>query len=380
MPQNQSVFSGSSIPSYPPRPSPTTLCTRSPEPDGRLRTQPPFRRLLNSSYTAYLLIVALACGSALLVESVGRDKVLGAAHTTSEDDPSAQKEARLKQSDDDGRLGPDMPIPPGHVGNLTPDQEAKLREFWAVTLKVFGVEDSSPPVNGADAAGPDDSPSIAESENKEKKKKDKRLGLFRKKNDDSRPNSGTVTPTKEISHRVADADDKYGQVKEFQQILAMENPESLRATFWSMVKADHPDGLLLRFLRARKWDVDKALVMMISTMKWRSHDMHVDDDVVLRGEGGALEDCQSSDPNVRQEGEGFLAQLKLGKSFLHGTDKEGRPLCFVRVRLHHSGDQTQRSTERYTVYMIETARLVLQPPVETAVSSCPRVPGAWREG
>ncbi|OAP65628.1 hypothetical protein AYL99_01600 [Fonsecaea erecta] len=254
-----------------------------------------------------------------------------------------------------------MPAPPGHLGNLTPEQEAKLREFWAVTLKIFGVEDPQH-TSGTDTPRTEDAGS--EVDVKEKEKSKKRLGIF-KRHKDKESSNGSATPTKDPSHH-ADSDDKYGQVKEFQQILVTQTPESLRATFWSMVKADHPDALLLRFLRARKWDVDKALVMLVSTMRWRSQEQHVDDDVVLRGEGGALEDSKSSDPAVRREGEDFLAQLRLGKSFLHGTDKEGRPLCFVRVRLHRGGDQTERALERYTVYVIETARLALRPPVETA--------------
>jgi len=56
----------------------------------------------------------------------------------------------------------------------------------------------------------------------------------------------------------------------------------------------------------------------------------------------------------------------LGKSFLHGSDKEERPLCIVRARLHHQGDQTEHSLERFTVHLLETARLVLIPPVDTA--------------
>ena len=163
-------------------------------------------------------------------------------------------------------------------------------------------------------------------------------------------------------------DDKYGQTKELHEILEKQAPEELRTAFWTMVKADHPDALLLRFLRARKWDVDKALAMLISTLHWRSAQMFVDEDVIKYGEGGAQEASQSSDTAVKKEGEDFLQQLKLGKSFLHGTDKEGRPICVVRVRLHKPGEQSERSMERYTVFVIETARLVLRPPVDTAVS------------
>lgn len=263
-----------------------------------------------------------------------------------------------------------MPVPAGHVGNLTPEQETKLREFWAVTLKVFGVENPNPP-SEVDTPQTEDSQSVSELDSKEKKKPKKRLGLFRKHDD--KPASGTVTPNKDSSSH-NDSDDKYGQVREFQEILATHPPESLHAAFWSMLKADHPDGLLLRFLRARKWDIDKALVMLIATMRWRSQDQHVDDDIMLKGEGGALEDSKSSDPAVKREGDDFLTQLRMGKSFLHGTDKEGRPLCFVRVRLHKGGEQTEKSLERYTVYVIETARLLLRPPIETAVSASFVVP------
>ena len=94
--------------------------------------------------------------------------------------------------------------------------------------------------------------------------------------------------------------------------------------------------------------------------------MKVDDDIVKRGEGGAVEDSQSSNSGVKREGHDFLQQLRMGKSFLHGTDKEGRPICFVRVRLHKQGEQTEPSLERYTVYTIETARLLLSGNVDTA--------------
>lgn len=81
--------------------------------------------------------------------------------------------------------------------------------------------------------------------------------------------------------------------------------------------------------------------------------------VVGKGEGGAAAEKDND----------FMMQLRMGKSYLHGLDKEGRPICFVRVRLHKQGEQSEESLERYTVYIMETARLMLQPPVDTAVSN-----------
>lgn len=235
---------------------------------------------------------------------------------------------------------------PGRPGNLTADQEAKLQELWTATLTVFGVQ-------APDTENRQSGPGTATSDLTPSKKKQ---SIFRKqKDEDNNKTSG-------------DQNDKYGQSKAFQQVLATQNPESLRKAFWSMVKHDNPDGLLLRFLRARKWDVHNALVMMIATMNWRMHEVHVDDDVMKKGESQAMQDKSSGNATVKKEAQDFLAQMRLGKSFLHGTDKEGRPMCFVRVRLHKQGDQSETSLERYTVYTIETARLLLASHVDTAVS------------
>ena len=188
------------------------------------------------------------------------------------------------------------------------------------------------------------------------------MSLFSCKNhDDSSGESLEATS-------VANGEDKYGQTKDFHKVIESQAPEDLRTAFWSMVKHDDPDALLLRFLRARKWNVRNALIMLIATMHWRMQEMHVDDDIMKRGERGAVEDGKSSNASVKVEGDDFLAQMRLGKSFLHGTDKEGRPMCFVRVRFHKKGDQTESSVERFTVYTIETARLLLHSNVDTAVS------------
>lgn len=270
-----------------------------------------------------------------------------------------------------------MPIEPapGTVGTLTPEQEVKLQEFWVLTLKVFGV-----PVEGLDGKsanatpkGETDASSANQSQDKKKASSSKRRGwsLWNKGNDeedDSKSNSSSADLTSSLaSISIDDGDDKHGQSKEFQQALVEMQPEEIRTAFWNMVKQDHPDALLLRFLRARKWDVKKALIMMISTMRWRLQEVHVDDDIMANGEAEALQLASSADPAKKKKGEDFLKQLRMGKSYLHGCDKRGRPICVVRARLHKASDQEVDTLERFTVYTIETARLLLAPPVETAV-------------
>lgn len=244
----------------------------------------------------------------------------------------------------------DTPVPPGRPGNLTPEQEEKLRQLWVYLLQLCKVEGKAAE-DRADAPSSPDKP--AESNGAQHKKRPFRFG---RKRDDSGLKSND-----------ASSEDKYGQTKHFQEALARLTPEQLRETIWTMVKCDHPDALALRFLRARKWDVDKALVMLVSTMDWRRTEMHVDDDIMRNGEGDMLRNQQEGSGAAKKKGHDFMAQIRMGKSFLHGTDREGRPICVVRARLHRQGDQDEENLERYTVYVIETARMLLQSPVDTAV-------------
>lgn len=244
--------------------------------------------------------------------------------------------------------------PPGHLGNLSAEQEKKLQEFWQAIAGVTGWSDEGSAVaeDAAKEAAPEPAP--------EQSSGGWGFGMF-KKNDTSSSNDPFGKGGSE--------DDKFGLAKQFNEILAKQSPESIRETMWEMTKHDHPDGLALRFLRARKWDVKKALIMFVTALNWRKTEIKVDDDVMKNGEGGAAKDEKEGSGSSKQLGADFLAQLRMGKSFLHGVDKEGRPICMVRVRLHRGGEQSAESIERYTVHVIETARLLLQPPVETAVSN-----------
>ena len=146
-------------------------------------------------------------------------------------------------------------------------------------------------------------------------------------------------------------------------MLAHHNSESIRSMILECIKCDHPDALVLRFLRARKWEIDRALIMMFSAMDWRYNKAKVDSDIMKNGEGGAVADEKNND--IAHD---FMRQIRPGKGFLHGTDRLGRPISYVRVRLHKPMAQKVEALERFIIYQIETGRLALEAPVETAVS------------
>lgn len=290
-------------------------------------------------------------------------------------------------------------IAEGHLGNLTAEQEAVLRLFWQTVFLLHNMFEPAGPIVS-------DVASIKAESTKQS------AGWFGRK-------SVSAPPAPKYSGDVIDAlniitKDEHEQqrlIKQFQQLLAARSPESIRnfkeelasqspeaiqqlrdvletqskdsirefqkilhgqtaqsirAMVTAAVKHEHPDMLVLRFLRARKWDVNKSLMMMFKALTWRTSQAHVDDDIMVHGEAGAAEDEKNGDEAAKILGRDFLKQIRMGKSFFHGVDRQNRPITVVRARLHKASDQCVESIERYTTYLCETGRFALNPPVETA--------------
>lgn len=242
-----------------------------------------------------------------------------------------------------------MEVPPGHITNLTADEEAKLGELWTLALKVFGVCKDEPKTLTRPTTKSSNS-SIT------KKSSGWRFLAGSSTADDSNTN---LNENLDSDFQLGGGDDKYGLNDVFRKALAAHKPEELRNAFWQSIKNDHPDAAMLRYLRARKWEVNRALVMMVSCLSWRL-DSHVDDVVLKDGEVGALRDTKDGDAAAQRIGDDCLQLMATGESFVYGHDREGRPICIVRGRLHRPG-YAEKALERHIVYLFETARLMRNP-------------------
>ncbi|KAJ1776624.1 phosphatidylinositol transfer protein csr1 [Coemansia sp. RSA 2523] len=121
--------------------------------------------------------------------------------------------------------------------------------------------------------------------------------------------------------------------------------ETLGSALWAVVREDHPDVLLLRFLRARKWDVDKAFKMAVAAIKWRVHERV--EEIIWYGD-------THNDASLMWK----------GVSYAHGKDRLGQPIVWSGSCLHHQKDQSYPQLKRYLIWMMETLRTLLVTPVE----------------
>lgn len=176
-------------------------------------------------------------------------------------------------------MNENTPAGTGHVGTLTPDQVKNLQKLWdalyeiqekgTVTIVPEPVAAAPEPAAAASAWG----------------------GWFT-----AAPAEPVVEPPVTIT------------LAEVGLTAA-----DVRTNLWNNVLGDHPDSMVLRFLRARKWHVGNGLLMLLNAFKWRlEQDV---ENVKTLGDN----ELDAKYPKFRE-------QLQVGKFYIHGTDRKGQPV------------------------------------------------------
>lgn len=254
---------------------------------------------------------------------------------------------------------------PGRIETLNEEQETKLKQVWAHLFNFWDIPVDSRKVlthyhdslRRNNTVSSEASHATVESG---AKKTGKLFGRFRKstktekkepikpRSRHSRTSSVTSTRSRESIEAAYTPNMVHDALKELQ-------PEEIRNNLWDMLRVDYPDNLVLRFLRARKWDTDKTMYMLANSLRWRLKDARPDD-IIKKGELGAYEDDKA----------GYVKNIELRKAVIHGFDRLGHPIVYVRPRKHLSSDQTEAEVHDYSLLIIEQTRLFLKEPVDAA--------------
>jgi hypothetical protein len=234
----------------------------------------------------------------------------------------------------------------GQVGYLDHHMEQKLQEIWSRLLKMSGTANlgsAKPTINGT-TAHQDGTTTPLSNKPTAEQIEDGTVSEQEKPRED-----GAAAAAREDGHTTATAEEP-----------AMdEASRKFRHYFWNSIKAEHPDSIVLRFLRARNWDIEKSLAMLVASIEWRAA-VNIDETIVKRGEDVALHATRSKDD------EGVMLQYRSGKSYIRGTDKQGRPVYIVKPKLHHPSEQSSKAMETFILHTIESIRLLVKAPQDRA--------------
>lgn len=133
-------------------------------------------------------------------------------------------------------------------------------------------------------------------------------------------------------------------------LLSLYNLNDLHYLLFSQLRNDTMDTPLLRFLRARKHNLEKSLEMGLRCLNWRVN-VHRCDDYLFEGDAEVFK--TGNKPQ-------FIDAFRLNQAYLRGYDNQKRPLVVIHVKKHQRRNCPDEDFERFICLIIEWVRLRLQ--------------------
>lgn len=136
--------------------------------------------------------------------------------------------------------------------------------------------------------------------------------------------------------------EKYSHLEKFDMAI-------LHQSLFSSLRNDHPDNNLLRFVRARKFKLGPIIDMAAHCMEWKTTSHCVDK---WTSEGDSTIAFSKKHPEL-------IKAFEMKKVYLRGKDKDGGPICVIRVKKHFGSDCPEKDFEIFICLIIEWCRLAL---------------------
>ncbi|WFC99541.1 hypothetical protein MYAM1_002286 [Malassezia yamatoensis] len=209
---------------------------------------------------------------------------------------------------------------PGHIGNLTQEQNAKLAEIWGLFFSIIDNPDKAKSGKIATDAG---------------NAEDQLHGLSKDDRDKALKSQHEEQESLKALFKTHGVDEFYSQ-------------------FWFLVGPDAPDMVMLKFLRARKWNVHRAFAMLANCVKWRIESNVID--LLYRGDEG-----------MSQLDDKYLMQLEAEKTYATGATDDLMPLIYIDVKRHLAKAQGAETMTRFVIVSAESFRTLMTHPSDKIV-------------
>lgn len=252
---------------------------------------------------------------------------------------------------------------PGYRCNLTPSQTLALFKLWRRFLRLCEITSHSSDSIGADTSlSP---PAASRSSSESLRRNLGRKGRAAASEPASQQSSASASNENlqqfdRLDRNSIPKDDKLKEhlrhleeSKEMQSFLLNHGGAALRREFWAIVKGEHPDAYMLRCLRARKWDVDRALAIIGSTCAFR----------VQYNVSAIMKEAELGLTRTR----GGFNIMNNGISYTYGATAAGEPIYFIEVGSHYSSNQTAEELKRGVILLQESLQILMPPPVERKI-------------
>ena len=213
---------------------------------------------------------------------------------------------------------------------MTNDQKAKLAEMWEILFQTF------------------DDPETAHKRAEEHERALSRSSTFTDHSGAHTGPDGAPAHAPKDDHAKAEKAQREEQAA-LRELLTKYGPDEMRKNFWYFIGPDYPDMLVLKFLRARKWNVHRAVAMLARCIKWRM-ESHVLD-IIAKGDLGLSEE----DKHWNLQGES-------GKVFCWAANENMKPVVYINVAKHLTKVQPASTMTNFVIMCAESFRSLVTHP------------------
>ncbi|KAL4402211.1 hypothetical protein ACI68E_001863 [Malassezia pachydermatis] len=154
--------------------------------------------------------------------------------------------------------------------------------------------------------------------------------------------------------KAKEAKSLHEEAEALKQLFKTHGVDEFYEQLWFLFGPDIPDMILLKFLRARKWNVHRAFAMLCKCVKWRIESKVME--LVIKGDLG-----------LGKEDEKYGLQGPAAKTFAAGMTDNLMPIIYIHVARHIAKMQSAETMTKFVISSAESFRCLVTYPNDKVV-------------